>query len=122
MAVVLLAMGGYGSYLGWQIRTSDDGVSDTGSLLVQPDVSLAAAPAPAAEIQVAVWYGMWSCAAWYAALAAARGGRSAAQRLGGDAMGAHVHACKMEPLQHRHRALHLRTVRRACSSGNSSCN
>jgi hypothetical protein len=27
MAVVLLAMGGYGSYLGWQIRTSEDGVS-----------------------------------------------------------------------------------------------
>jgi hypothetical protein len=26
MAVVLLAMGGYGSYLGWQIRTSEDGV------------------------------------------------------------------------------------------------
>lgn len=24
MAVVLLAMGGYGSYLGWQIRVSDD--------------------------------------------------------------------------------------------------
>lgn len=24
MAVVLFAMGGYGSYLGWQIRTSDD--------------------------------------------------------------------------------------------------
>lgn len=27
MAVVLLAMGGYGSWLGWQIRVSDDGVS-----------------------------------------------------------------------------------------------
>jgi hypothetical protein len=26
MATVLLAMGGYGSYLGWQIRTSDDTV------------------------------------------------------------------------------------------------
>ncbi|KIZ04865.1 hypothetical protein MNEG_3097 [Monoraphidium neglectum] len=25
MAVVLLAMGGYGSWLGWQIRVSDDG-------------------------------------------------------------------------------------------------
>lgn len=24
MAVVLLAMGGYGTYLGWQIRTGDD--------------------------------------------------------------------------------------------------
>jgi hypothetical protein len=35
MAVVLLAMGGYGSYLGWQIRTSDDGVSDCDSLLVE---------------------------------------------------------------------------------------
>jgi hypothetical protein len=34
MAVVLLAMGGYGSYLGWQIRTSDDGVSDCGSSVV----------------------------------------------------------------------------------------
>jgi hypothetical protein len=32
MAVVLLAMGGYGSYLGWQIRTSEDGVGWHGCL------------------------------------------------------------------------------------------
>ncbi len=29
MFVVLSAMGGYGSYLGWQIRLSDDGVRAT---------------------------------------------------------------------------------------------
>lgn len=33
-AVVLFAMGGYGSYLGWQIRLSPDGVNITPALTI----------------------------------------------------------------------------------------
>uniref|UniRef100_A0A383W485 Cytochrome b561 domain-containing protein n=1 Tax=Tetradesmus obliquus TaxID=3088 RepID=A0A383W485_TETOB len=40
MAVVLLAMGGYGSYLGWQIRTSDDGDMIAKAKELHPKLSL----------------------------------------------------------------------------------
>ena len=41
MAVVLLAMGGYGALtLGWQIRTTSDSVSDSASALLLPNSTL----------------------------------------------------------------------------------
>lgn len=39
MAVVLFAMGGYGSYLGWQIRTSDDADTIIMAKQMHPKVS-----------------------------------------------------------------------------------
>ena len=38
MAVVLLAMGGYGTYLGWQIRTGDDADSVAAAEDLHPKV------------------------------------------------------------------------------------